>query len=208
VVGKREEVTKKMTHGRLFYGEFLSAVKTAVEFAAPKNYCPAMRAFLMMILLLGSLGSVFAVEPVTGTNDVKAVATAKTGRVLKVLPFLLDQHGQDSTSPSLFDRDAYQAQLRARIKLTNEVSGIRFDVQWKAARTTKLKIRIEARGVVADGTPKIKTFEADGTAGFFSQWTKFTLTGEDYKNFGSLVAWHATLWNGDQLLNEQKSFLW
>ncbi len=197
-----------MTPDGLFYGPLLAAVKTAVEFAAPKNYRPAMRAFLMMILLLGSLGSVFGAEPTTSTNDVKAVSAAKTGRILKLLPFLLDQHGQDSTSPSLFDRDAYQAQLRARIKLTNEVSGIRFDVQWKAARTTQLKIRVEARGVVADGTPKIKTFEAEGTAGFFSQWTKFTLTGDDYKKFGSLVAWHATLWNGNQLVSEQKSFLW
>ena len=37
---------------------------------------------------------------------------AATGEVVKVLPFLLDTHGQIAKSPSLFDRDAYQAYLR------------------------------------------------------------------------------------------------
>jgi hypothetical protein len=126
------------------------------------------------------------------------------------LPLLLDQNGEDSTSPSLFDRDAYQAQMRAHLGKTNQVSGIRFDVQWKASRTAaaKLKIRVEARGVNTNGTPQIKTFEAAVVPGFFSKWNKFTLAGDDYKKFGSLVAWRATLWNGEQLLGEQKSFLW
>ena len=34
-------------------------------------------------------------------------------------------------SPSLFDRDAYQAYLREH---TNEVSAMRFDIQWQAAK--------------------------------------------------------------------------
>jgi hypothetical protein len=34
------------------------------------------------------------------------------------------------------------------------------------------------------------------------------IDGENYKNFGELVAWRVTLWAGDQLLGEQKSFLW
>jgi hypothetical protein len=148
----------------------------------------------MTFFLLGSLGSVFAAEAVTG-------------RVIKTLPFLLDRHGEDSISPSLFDRDAYQVQLREH---TNEISGVRFDVQWKAVKAAdeKLKVRVEARGIAKDGAPKLKTFESEVAAGTFSQWTKFTLAGDDYKKFGSVVAWRATLWNGDQLLGEQKSFLW
>jgi hypothetical protein len=155
-----------------------------------------MRAFLMTMFLLGSLGSVFAAD----TNAV-------TGRVLKTLPFLLDLHGEDSISPSLFDRDAYQVRLRER---TNEITGVRFDVQWKAVKVAdeKLKVRVEARGVAKDGTPKLKTFESEVTAGTFSKWTKFIFAGDDYKKFGSVVAWRTTLWNGDELLGEQKSFLW
>jgi hypothetical protein len=153
-----------------------------------------MRAFLMMCFLLGSLGIVFASDAVTG-------------RVIKTLPLLLDTNGVDSLSPSLFDRDAYQLHLR---ESSNFVSGVRFDVQWKAVKAAdeKLKIRVEARGVAPDGTPKLKTFESEVTAGTFSRWTTFTFAGDDYKNFGSVVAWRSTLWNGDQLLGEQKSFLW
>jgi hypothetical protein len=159
-----------------------------------KIIVPPMRAFLITFFLIGSLGTALAADTVTG-------------RVIKTLPFLLNKQGQDSTSPSLFDRDAYQAQLREH--MTN-VSGVRIDVQWKAVKAPaeKLKVRVEARGVALDGTPSLKIFETDVAAGRFSHWTKFTLTGDAYKKFGSLVAWRATLWNGDALLGEQKSFLW
>ena len=153
-----------------------------------------MRLFLLTLFLIASLGSAMAGDAVTG-------------RVLKTLPFFLDKQGYDSTSPSLFDRDAYQAHLREH---TNEVFGVRIDVQWKATKSSdeKLKVRVEARAVGLDGAPRLKTFEANVSAGRFSRWTKFTLMGEDYKKFGSVVAWRATLWNGDDLLGEQKSFLW
>jgi hypothetical protein len=159
-----------------------------------------MRAFLMTVFLIGSLGAAVAADTNSVTNSV-------TGRVIKTLPFLLDKQGQDSTSPSLFDRDAYQAQLRERPKT---VSGIRIDVQWKAVKSPdeKLKVRVEARGVAPDGTPTLKVFETEVAAGKYSRWTKFTLTGDPYTKFGSLVAWRSTLWNGDALLGEQKSFLW
>lgn len=164
-----------------------------VVFALSKNYRPAMRAFWILCCLIGCLGSTSA-DPVTG-------------RVIKLLPFLLDQQGRDSTSPSLFDRDAYQVYLREHPK---EISGLRIDVQWKALKAPdeKLKIRVEARGVRPDGSPVLKTFESPVVAGTFSCWTRFNLAGETYQQFGSLVAWRATLWNGDQLLGEQKSFLW
>jgi hypothetical protein len=34
------------------------------------------------------------------------------------------------------------------------------------------------------------------------------VTGDEYKKLGELVAWRVTLWDGDKLLAEQKSFLW
>ncbi|HEY4416640.1 MAG TPA: hypothetical protein VGO57_13200 [Verrucomicrobiae bacterium] len=169
-----------------------------------------MRVWLLMALLLVSPGLILAAGMTTNAVVMSPapVVNTKAGRVLKVLPLLLDHQGRDSTSPSLFDRDAYQLQLREH--LTNEVSGVRFDVQWKAAKTTgqKLKIRVEARGVAVDGKPTWQTFETNGVAGFFSRWTKFTLAGDDYKKIGTVVSWRATLWDGDQLLGEQKSFLW
>ncbi|HUB87166.1 MAG TPA: hypothetical protein VMB22_04685, partial [Verrucomicrobiae bacterium] len=126
---------------------------------------------------------------------------------LKVLPLLLDLKGHDAVSPSLFDRDAYQVYLR---KQTNEVSAVRFDVQWKAANTAgaQLKLRAELRGAGTNGLPTQTVLEQTVTPGTFSRWTSLPLAGADYQKFGSLVAWRVTLWDGDEMLGEQKSFLW
>jgi len=153
-----------------------------------------MRRLLVILLLLGSLSATFASD-------------AAGGRVVKVLPLLLDLKGRDAVSPSLYDRDAYQFYLRQH---TNEISAIRFDVLWKAsnAEGAKLKLRVELRAVGAGGLPRQTTLEQSVTPGFFRRWTSLTLSGSDYKNSGELVAWRATLWSDDQLLGEQKSFLW
>ena len=108
---------------------------------------------------------------------------------------------------ALYDRDAYQAQLRQH---TNQVSAIRYDVHWSAknAGDTKLQLRLELRGLGEGNTPKFKTLEAEVTPGFFSQWTQLTLDGDEYRKFGAVTAWRATLWDGDRMVGEHKSFLW
>ena len=93
-------------------------------------------------------------------------AETATGQLVKVLPFLLDTQGRITKSPSLFDRDAYQAYLR---KHTTEISGIRFDVQCSADE--KLKVRLELRGVGEGSKPKLKTLEAEVATGSFNNWT-------------------------------------
>ena len=149
----------------------------------------------------------FAVIILLGTLAVASAADT-TGRVIKGLPLLLDQHGQDSPSPSLFDRDAYQLRLRERD--TNNITGVRVDVLWSVshAAAAKYTLRAELRGLGAGGLPHVKTFETEVTPGFFRHWTSFTLAGKDYKEFGSLIAWRATLWDGDKQLGTQQSFLW
>jgi hypothetical protein len=150
-----------------------------------------------LLILLASLSVVVAVH----------AADAVTGRVIKVLPFLVDRQGRIAKSPSLFDRDAYQSYL---LQHTNEVSGMRFDVQWKAVKSPdeKLKLQVELRGVATNAVPTIKTMVTNVVAGTYSQWTYIPLAGQDYKNFGSVAAWRVTLWNDSQQLGEQKSFLW
>jgi hypothetical protein len=166
-----------------------------------------MRRFLTILLLLGSFATVFANDAVTGASRAAAAPAAKMGRVVKVLPLFLDLKGHDAISPSLFDRDAYQAFLRQH---TNEISAIRFDVLWKASnlKDAKLKLRAELRGIGEHGLPRQTVLETEVTPAFFRSWTSLKLEGDDLKKFGSLVAWRVTLWNGDQLLGEQKSFLW
>ena len=133
---------------------------------------------------------------------------AATGHVYKVLPQFLDEKGRESLTPSLYDRDAYQAMLR---KNPAKRSGLRFAVQWKsnAPKSDKLKLRVELRSAVQGGLPGTATLELPLTQRhWFSHWESLALTGEDYKSFGNVTAWRATLWDGDQLLDEQKSFLW
>lgn len=166
-----------------------------VEFTPLAAIVAFMRLLLILLFTLGLFAPVHAGDEVSG-------------RVLKVLPLLLDREGQVAQSPSLFDRDAYQAELRAK---TNLVSGIRYDVLWSAknaAGVTNLNLRVELRGVDAASQPKFKTLQTPVMPGKFRKWTSLPLTSEEYHSFVSITAWRATLWEGDRLLGEQKSFLW
>ncbi len=153
-----------------------------------------MRRWLLSLFLMGSLSAAFAGDAVTG-------------RVVKVLPFFLDLKGQEALSPSLYDRDAYQAYLRRH---TDQRSALRFDVLWKTSDGggAPLKLRVELRGIGEDGMPRRATLEQAVRPRFFRHWNSLTLGGADYKNLGELVAWRVTLWSGNQQLSEQKSFLW
>jgi len=155
-----------------------------------------MRALLISLALLGVVAAAPAAD-----------ADAVTGRIIKVLPFFLDLQGRNATSPSLFDRDAYQAFL---VQHTNDISALRFDVQWKATRSPdeKIKIAIELRGIGTNSVPKLETLETNVVPGKYRQWTAIPLAGGDYRNVGTVVAWRVRLWNDSQLLGEQKSFLW
>ena len=133
---------------------------------------------------------------------------AATGRVIKVLPQFLDLKGRTSLSPSLYERDSYQANLRDH---TNLCSGMRFYVQWKAKGQggAPLKLRVELRGVARGDFPRQLVLEKQvEPGGWFSHWAEINLAGEPYKNFGKVTAWRVTLWEGTRLLGEQKSFLW
>ena len=138
-----------------------------------------------------------------------AVSPAASGKVIKVLPHFLDLEGRHSTSPSLYDRDAYQAELRAH---PEKRSGIRFDILWRARgeqkQKGKAKLRVELRGSAKGNLPTEKTLETEVTMSGISHWAAIKLEGEDYKQFGEVTAWRVTIWDGDKLLGEQKSFLW
>lgn len=153
-----------------------------------------MRRLLLMLSLLAPLEAATADE-------------AAAGHIVKVLPLFLDLSGHDALSPSLFDRDAYQAFLREH---TNQVSAVRFDVLWRATRTgaAKLKVRLELRGIGPDNLPRQTTLEQPVTPHFLRHWTSLLLTGDEYKKFGNVVAWRATLWADDRVIGEQESFLW
>jgi hypothetical protein len=136
------------------------------------------------------------------------LARAQEGKLLKVLPQFLDKQGRSAVSPSLYDRDAYQALLRRN---PGQRSTLRFAVEWKAGTpdTQPLKLRVEMRGATGKAPPSESTLEATVRQhGWFSHWTNLTLSPDDYLKFGEVTAWRVTLWKGDRLLSEEKSFLW
>ncbi len=128
--------------------------------------------------------------------------------VLKVLPQYVDRQGRVALSPSLFDRDAYQAELRRNPQMR---STMRFQVLWKPASTTdaNLRLRLELRGWSRGGSPQELVLEQTvPSQGARRRWTSFRLTSEQYEKLGDVTAWRVTLWAGTTLVGEQKSFLW
>jgi len=152
-----------------------------------------LRTILIGVLLLLGFASVFNTD-------------AADPRIKKVLPQFIDAKERNSLSPSLYERDAYQAYLRSH---PDEREGLRFAVLWRGTSAGKqLRLRVEMRGVVDDAI-HVKSLERPvQKAGWFSTWSWIVFRGEDYKKFGELAAWRVTLWDGDKQVSEQRSFLW
>ena len=134
-----------------------------------------------------------------------ALLNAASAKLLKVLPHFVDREGRHTLSPSLYERDAYQQELRLKPEMR---SGLRFDVQWKGSRKVPLVLRIELRGNRTGTETHSDIHKEVKKRGWLNKWSSVELTGEDYRNFGELVAWRTTLWAGEELLDEQHSFLW
>ncbi len=137
-----------------------------------------------------------------------ACAHAATGRIIKVLPLFLDRQGRQMLAPSLYERDAYQAFLLAHPKLQ---AGMLFEIQWKTKGqpAAPLKLRVELRGMAEGQLPKLLVMEQKvKRTHWFSRWTAMKLSGKDFKTFGRETAWRVTLWQGDEILAHEQSFLW
>ena len=134
---------------------------------------------------------------------------AATGRVVKVLPEFLDLKGRNSLTPSLYERDVYQALLRQK---PERRSSLRFYIQWKTKGPVwqPLTVKVEMRGIAEGNLPKQLSIEqaVENPGGRFSHWTTVTLSREQYKEIGSVTAWRVTFWEGKTLLGTQQSFLW
>lgn len=133
-------------------------------------------------------------------------AHAASAKIIKVLPHFLDWNGRNSLHPSLFERDAYQVELRTN---PGKRSALRFDVQWKAAwyEYDALRLRVEVKGLQGKQPTNNVLEQVVKPPTHFSQWTGLTLGGEQFRNF-EMVAWRATLVDGTNVVAEQKSFLW
>ena len=127
------------------------------------------------------------------------------GKIHKVLPHFVDRQGRHTLSPSLYERDAYQAMLRLDPQLR---AGLRFDVHWKARKSDALKLRVDMRGSLTNESTNVSVEMPVKPPGFLSKWSAVHIKKEDYLRLGELRSWRATLLDGDQVLAEQRSFLW
>ena len=135
-----------------------------------------------------------------------ATVHAAEVKILKVLPLYLDLEGRHAISPSLFDRDAYQSQLKRNPALR---TALKMEIQWKAPKKSgEAEIRVELRGSSPSGTETVTLRETAQPTGFFSKWKPVKMEGEAFKKFGELLAWRVTVWQGGKQVAEQKSFLW
>jgi hypothetical protein len=132
-------------------------------------------------------------------------ANSASATIGKVLPHLVDREGKHTLSPSLYERDAYQAHLRST---PQEIGGLRFDVSWKVSRDLAegLRMRIEMRGT---GQADVIVVEQPvQRRPWYDRWTSVRLDDETFGRLGRLIAWRASLWRGPQMIAEQRSFLW
>ena len=128
-------------------------------------------------------------------------------RVVKVLPLLQDTKGRTAVAPSLFERDAYQADLR-RGKETAAGMIFQTQVKIKNAPAAPLKIKLEARpATINDGTSFVTEQKLEKQTAF-SGWISIAIGQVDWKKLKGVSAWRITIWEGDKMVAEQKSFLW
>jgi hypothetical protein len=133
---------------------------------------------------------------------------AAEARVIKVLPHYLDAKGRHALGASLFERDAYQAQLRQN---PDQRSALRFDVNWKTPgrfHKSAVTLRLELRTSKTEPDSPVVLEQRLRGSGIFGAWTQLTLDKKRLEEMGDLVAWRATLWAGDEQLSEERSFLW
>lgn len=136
------------------------------------------------------------------------IASASEPQIIKVLPHLLDAQGRHTLSPSLYERDAYQAILRKNPHL---VTGIRYDICWKGSlpKDRPLSVRLFLRTLRRD-SPEPVVIEQELKPGWFpgKHWSNLSLTGTRFRAAGEIQAWKAVLMDGEKEIAHQESFLW
>ena len=146
---------------------------------------------------ISQLTAVLLLLGVLSTTD-----AARPGKISKVLPHWLDLQGRHTLSPSLLERDAYQAKLRDDRTLC---SGIRFDVKWAKNTSGTVKLQLELR-VTGEAKPIVRELAVKPSRR--GGWDAVTLDGDAFRAMGEIVAWQVLLLDGDFELAERRSFLW
>lgn len=132
---------------------------------------------------------------------------AEKASIVKVLPHLLDLKGKASLAPGLFQRDAYQGQLRKDPKL---VSGMRFNVQWKAKGIPSddlvIRVWLKTSGRSPNDPLELKAPVRGNRK--WGHWSAVAYDGKLFQDNGQVLAWKVELLQGEKPVAAQTSFLW
>ena len=133
-------------------------------------------------------------------------AYAGGDRIVKVLPHYLDVHGKHAVSPSLFERDAYQAMLKAN---PDKRGGMQFDVRWKSGVASRRE-RVLRLELVTPKHPESLplVIEQALPPKRKSGWAKVPIGAATAKEAGEIVAWRLALVVDGATVASQQSFLW
>lgn len=129
-------------------------------------------------------------------------------RVTKALVHYLDLNGKHTLSPSPFERDCYQAILRLN---REKCSTMCFDIQWRNTLTDfgdDLTITVEARAGGVDSEVVSVTQPIRGKKSIWSHWTRVKLSEEDFERLQTVSAWRILIRDGNDLVEEFRSFMW
>lgn len=148
----------------------------------------------VLSLLLGSLAS--AILTSCGSQD-----------ALKVKQFTLRE-----VDPLFNDDDFLRGERQKRLygAISQEERADRigqyYSVRWRANPTgEEVRVRFDYRQA-ASGS-RIQSLE-HRTAAASSGFVEFTVTGESYRKSGRVLAWRMQLYQGEDLLSEETSYLW
>jgi len=83
-----------------------------------------------------------------------------------------------------------------------------FTVYAKGTLAGNLRLRMELRTSKNFLLKPLVLEQAVQKRRWFSSWSALQVSGEEFKQMGELLAWRATLWDGEKMLAEQRSFLW
>lgn len=153
--------------------------------------------FMLCLLLIGH-----------GSYPSAAEAASSEIKIVKTLRHLLDKQGRHTLSPSLLDRDAYQAFLREH---PEDVTGLRFDVQWRRDKRdrSELKMRVEIRhGSGSAIETMTRTVPVESPSRRRSHWQQIAISNENYQALHEVIAWRVSIWQDGTELASQESFLW
>jgi hypothetical protein len=178
---------------------FAPAVTTRFQQASPPRRHVRL-ALAFALALGGPAGALFAA-------DAKPDALV---RFTKTKLFFLDASPK---SPNDTGLDRYVEFERKRILYgaitpsdQRERYGNYFTFMWESRRPADVIVRLEYRQQALG--PVVQTKEIPVRAASGHLITRFQVTGDDYLQYGRVLAWRATILEGGRVVAETRSYLW